>query len=98
MKAVNDEDVINKAYLDEKIFKKDGSLSFLEKAYNELKLHYNKQSLEEILIQRTVETTAQILYGKEIFDGFPNADEVLRDDLFVTRRKPDLDEINDVFH
>ena len=38
----NDEDVINKAYLDEKLLKIDDHLSFLEKDYNELKLHYNK--------------------------------------------------------
>ena len=35
--AVNDEDVINKAYLNEKVSKIDGNLSFLEKGYNEFK-------------------------------------------------------------
>ena len=32
---VNDEDVINKAHLDEKVSKIDGHLSFSEKDYNE---------------------------------------------------------------
>ena len=48
---VNDEDVINKAYLDEKLYKTDGRLSFLEKNYNEFKLQYNKQSVEEVLMK-----------------------------------------------
>ena len=47
----NNEDVINKAYLDEKLSKIDGHLSFLEKGYNEFKLQYNKQNVEDILIQ-----------------------------------------------
>ena len=37
-KPSNNEDVINKAYLDEKISKLDSHLSFLEKGYNEFKL------------------------------------------------------------
>ena len=53
----NDEDVINKTYSDEKLIKLDDHLSFLEKVYNELKLHYNKQSVEEVLVQRVVKTT-----------------------------------------
>ena len=31
----DDEDVINKAYLDEKLFKTEGHKSFIEKEYNE---------------------------------------------------------------
>ena len=49
---VNDEDVINKAYLDEKLKKIDGHISYIEKNYNEFKLQYKKQSVEEILIQK----------------------------------------------
>ena len=41
-------DVTNKAYLDEKLLKINGHLSFLEKDYNEFKLQYNKQSIEEV--------------------------------------------------
>ena len=73
----------------------DGHLSFLEKDYNEFKLEYNKQSVEDILIQRAVKTTIQILYDMGLFDNFQNAEEVLKTFLFVTRRRGDLDEVND---
>ena len=39
--------------------------------------------------------TFQILYDKGSFDSFPNADKVLKDFLFVIRRRPDLKRIND---
>ena len=93
-KAVNDSDVINKAYLDEKVLKIDGDLSKLEKDFNEFKLQYNKQSIEEDLVQRAVKTTIQILYDKGLFDNYDNADKVLEDFLFVTRRRGDLSEEN----
>ena len=85
-KAVNDEDVINKGYLDEKLLKIDGHLSKLEKVFNEFKLQYNKQNVEDILSQRAVKTTIQILYDRGLFDNFQNADKVLEDFLFTTRR------------
>ena len=87
---------MNKAYLDQKLSKEDGHLSILEKNYDEFKLQYNKQSLEEIIIQRAVKTTIQILYDKALFDCFPNAEVVSKDFLFVRRRRPDLKEVNDV--
>ena len=86
--------VINKGYLDEKLLKIDGHLSNLEKDYNEIKLQYNKQNVEDILIQRAVKTTIQILYDKGLIDKFQNADKVLEDFLFTTRRRPDLSEEN----
>ena len=93
---INDEDVINKGYLDEKLLKLNGHLSKLEKDYNEFKLQYNKQSAEEILVQRAVKTTLQILYDKGLFDNYANADKVLGDFLFTTRRGDDLsEEVND---
>ena len=58
---VDKEDVINKGYLDSKLLKIDGHLSKLEKDFNDFKLQYNKQSVEDILIQRAVKTTIQIL-------------------------------------
>ena len=68
----------------------------MEKDYNEFKSHYNKQSVEEILIQRAVKTTIQILYDKGLFDNYANADKVLGDFLFTTRRRQDLSEqVND---
>ena len=57
----DDSDVISKVYLDEKLKKIDGHISYIEKDYNEFKLQYNKQNIEDILIQRAVKTTIQIL-------------------------------------
>ena len=79
-------DVINKGFLDKKLLKIDGHLSKLEKDFNEFKLQYNKQNVEDILIQRAVKTTIQILYDKGLFDNYQNADKVLEDFLFTTRR------------
>ena len=58
---VDDSDVINKGYLDSKLIVIDGHLSKLKKDFNDFKLQYNKQNIEEILIQRAVKTTIQIL-------------------------------------
>ena len=63
----------------------------LEKDY-EFKLQYNKQSVEDILVQRAMKTTVQILSDKGLFDKFQNADKVLEGFLFTTRRRPDLSE------
>ena len=93
--TVDDKDVINKGYLDSKFWKIDGHLSKLEKDYNEFKLQYNKQNVENILIQRAVKTTTQLLYDKGLFDNFQNADKVLEDFLFTTKRRGDLEEVND---
>ena len=73
----------------------NGHISYIEKDYNEFKSQYNKQSVEDILIQRAVKTTIQILYDKGLFDNFQNADKVLQDFLFTTRRRPDLEKVND---
>ena len=91
---VDNEDVINKSYLDSKFLKIDGHFSKLEKDYNEFKLQYNKQNIEDILIQRAVKTTIQVLYDKGLFDKFQNADKVLEDFLFTTSRRGDLSEDN----
>ena len=92
--AVNDEDVINKGYLDEKLLKINGHLSKLEKDFNEFKLQYDKQAVEDILVQRAVKTTIQILYDKGLFDHYTNSDKALEDFLFTTRRRGDLSEEN----
>ena len=89
-------DVINKGYLDDKLLRINDHLSELEKDYNEFKLQYNKQNVEDILIRRAVRTTIQILYDKGLFDNYANADKVLEDFLFTTRRRGDLSEqVND---
>ena len=94
---IDNSDVINKGYIDDKLLKIDGQLSKLEKGYNEFKLLYNKQNVEDILIQRAVKTTIQILYDKGLFDSYANADKVLGEFLFTTRRRGDLSEqVNDV--
>ena len=92
---VDDSDVINKGYLDSKLLKIDGHLSKVEKDFNEFKLQYNKQNVEDISIQRAVKTTIQILHDRGLFDNFQNAEEVLKDFLFTTRRRPDLEKVND---
>ena len=92
---VDNEDVINKCYLDSKLLKIDGHLLKLEKDFSEFKLQYNKQNVEDILIQRAVKTTIQILYDKGLFDNFQNADKVFGEFLFTTRRGPDLEKVND---
>ena len=92
--AVDNEDVINKGYLDSKLLKINGHLTRLEKHYNEFKLQYDKQTVLDVLIQKAVKTTIQILYDKGLFDNYANADKVLEDFLFTTRRRGDLSEDN----
>ena len=71
--------VINKVYLEENLLKINGHISYKEKDYNELKSQNNKQSEEQILIQRAVETTVQVSCDKGLFDNHGNADKVLED-------------------
>ena len=79
------------------MLKINGHLSKLEKDYNEFILQYNKQSVEGTLIQRALKATIQILYDKGLFDNYANADNLLEDFLFTTRRRGDLSEqVNDV--
>ena len=90
----DNEDVINKGYLDSKLLKIDGHLSKLEKDFNAFTLQYDLQNVEEILVQRAVKTFIQILYDKGLFDNYANADKVLEDFLFTTMRRGDLSEDN----
>ena len=87
-----DEDVINKTYLDKKMLKKDGRLSFFKKE-NDFRLRNNKQSVQEVLIQRALEKTIQILNDKGLFDNYASADKVLEDFLLVTRRRGEANAI-----
>ena len=64
----------------------NGHISLLGKNYNEFKLQYNKQSVEEILIQRGVKMTMKTLYNQGLFDNYANADK-LSDDLLITTRR-----------
>ena len=83
--AVDDKDVIHNVYLDEKLKRSDGHISYTENDYNEFTLQYNKQSVEDILIRRVVKTTIQILYDKGFFDKFQNADKVSEDFFRYTK-------------
>ena len=74
--------------------KKDGHISYNEKDYNEFKIQYDTESVEDISIQRAVKTSAQIFYEKGLFDNYANADKVL-EDFLVTRRRGDLEEVNE---
>ena len=102
----DDSDVKDKAYLDTKISKIEHQISTMQKEYNGIKLHSNKQSGKEILIEKVVETNIQTLYDKGSFDNFSNRYEVLRNHIFVVEVKesnrPTLEEkmqsFNDFFH
>ena len=86
---VNDGDVINQVYLDDKLKKIDVHIAYIENDYNEFKLQYNQQSVKEALVQKAVKTTIQMLYDKGLFDDFQKADKVLNDFLFTTRDRND---------
>ena len=96
LEAVKDEDITNEEFFDKKLWKIDGHLSILEKDYDKIKLLSNIQTVEEILFQRAVKTTKQMFYDKGLFDSVANAVDVSKDFLFVTRRRPDLEKVNDV--
>ena len=86
---------MNKNFYDTKLAEVKGHISYLERVYIEFKLHNSKQYIEEVSIDRAAKTTTQILYDKRIIDNYDNADEVLKEYLFVERRRPDLEEVND---
>ena len=62
--ASNPEDVINIGFLDTKLLKLEGQISYVEKDCNELKL----QNKEELLIERPVRTNIQSIYDTRLFD------------------------------
>ena len=47
------------------------------------------------MFQRAVKTTNQIFYDQGLFDNFQSADKILENFLFVTRRRSDLNNVND---
>ena len=62
--AIDDKDVKNKAYPDKKFSKLESQISDIEENYNDFKILSNKQTIEEVLVQKVVKTTIQILYDK----------------------------------
>ena len=97
--TLNEEDVINKTYLHEQLFKKMSHLSKIEKQINEFKSRNRKLS-EKVSIERALKTTVQILYDTGLFDNCVNADEVSKKCVLFNkvneRRRSDLEEGNDV--
>ena len=69
-------------------------LIYRKKKYDEFELYNNKQSVENLLIERAVRMAIQILYDKRLFDNYNkgNAHEVFKDYLLTERRRPDLEE------
>ena len=90
----NNDDVINKTFLDVKILRTESQISCVGKNWNEFTLHNSKQSLEDLPIERAVRLIIQTLYDKGLFDTYRdgNAPEVLKDYLLNKRRKPVLEE------
>ena len=43
-----------------------------------------------------MKTTIQTLSDKSFYDGFPNADNGIKDFLFVTTRRVDLNDVKDI--
>ena len=60
--AVNIKHVIYKDLLDKKLSEIEAHISNSEKDYNDFKKLSNKQSVEEVLVQRGVKKTIQILF------------------------------------
>ena len=42
-----------------------------------------------------MKTTIQILYDKGLLDNYANADKILEDFLFTSRRRGDLEKVNE---
>ena len=57
----NGVDVVNIAHLNATLSKTKGQFSFIEKNYNEFQLHNKKHSVGDVLIERAVRTTNEIL-------------------------------------
>ena len=90
--------MVSKACLDTKSSKIKGHISSIQKDYKEIKLLSNKQSVDEILIQRAVKTTIRLLYEKGLLDVCDNADEPLKIFLSVERGRLDLEKVSDRIH
>ena len=93
LEAVNQGDVINKAYLYEKLFSKRRSLIFITKRLQRIEI-----TIQQIFCSRNFnseiceKTTTQKINDKILIDKFEHADEVLKNFLFATRSRGDLEE------
>ena len=76
------------------IFKVEDHISYREKRYEDFK--NLERSNQEVLIEKAVKTTIQIIYDKKLLDKQENAIEVINDYLLTDvneKRRPDLDPI-----
>ena len=87
--------MIKKANLDEEVIKRNGHITFSGKDYNEFNLESNKQSIEQILFQRAVKTTIQILNDKVYLIIMLKLMRYQKIFLSVTRRRVDLEKVED---
>ena len=55
-------------------------------------MHTNKQSVGEMLNEKTVKTTIRRFYHKGFIDNSDNADEVVKRYLISEKRRPDSDQ------
>ena len=67
---IKDGDVINKAYLDSKLLRIDGHKSTLENNYNEFKLQYNKQPIEDFQFKQPLKQRYQYFMIKDYLTIF----------------------------
>ena len=74
----NDEDLMNKAYLDKNSSEIEGHVTFTGKEFNDFKFLSNKQSTEEVLIQKAVKAIIQTLFDKGLFHTYDKTDEVIK--------------------
>ena len=95
-KPFNDEDVVTKAYIVTNLSKMESHKSFTEKQYNQYRLLSIKQSLEDVLIEKTVETPTEKLCKKASFNNYDKTDEVLGIYLLIEGRRLFLKKIIDV--
>ena len=70
IEAVIDEDVTDKTHLDTKLTNKECHVSFLEQEYNEFILCSAEHTEADVLYERAVKTTIEILYDKGLFDKY----------------------------
>ena len=85
IEAYNDDVVIIKAYWITNLTEENGYIMFKEKNFIEYKLcgHNEAKQSGEILIERAVQTTIKLPFVRGLFNRYDNADEVIKDYLFI---------------
>ena len=91
----HDKDVINKAYFNKKISKKEGHKSFIEKDWSDIRMHSKKKQSKDVLTEKAVKSTTQILQDKVLVDKQDNADEALKIYALSGKSRFELEKLND---